>query len=213
MKFRLAAVLFATIAFVNNSLAGERDTLPANNPAYKKMAKNIYIDIHHLEPGKVKAEDVAKAHQKDLAVQGKHGVSFEKYWVDEEKGLVYCLVTGSNPDSIRHSHAEAHGLIPQEIYQVSEGTAAKLKGSNPFWLDVHEFGPGNVNAKAVAGAHQKDLAVQKKYGVNLINYWVDEKQGLVFCLAQAKDSTDLLRTHKEAHGLMPTYVSKVTQGN
>jgi hypothetical protein len=213
MKFRLGAILIVTFFIVNNSLAEVRDTLPANTSAYKGMGKYVFMDVHHLEPGKVKAEDVAKAHQQDLAVQKKHGVSFDKYWVDEEKGLVYCLVTASNPDSIRHSHAEAHGLIPQEIYEVSSGTAAKLKGSNPFWLDVHELGAGNVTAKAVADAHVKDLAVQKKYGVNLINYWVDEKQGLVFCLAQAKDSADLLRTHKEAHGLMPTYVSKVKAGN
>jgi phenolic acid decarboxylase len=213
MKLRLSAILIGALFIVNNSFAESRDTLPAKNTAYKTTVKNMYIDVHHLEPGKVTAEDVAKAHKKDLAVQKRHGVSFEQYWVDEDKGIVYCLASASNPDSIRHSHAEAHGLIPQEIYQVSEGTAAKLRGSKPFWLDVHELGAGNVTAQAVADAHKKDLAVQKKYGVNLINYWVDEKQGLVFCLAQANDSTDLIKTHKEAHGLLPTYVSKVKAGN
>ena len=71
---------------------------------------------------------------------------------------------------------------------------------------------GNVNVKAVAEAHKKDLAVQKKYGVNLINYWVDEKNGTVMCLAQAPDSAALINTHKEAHGLIPVSVMLVKQG-
>ncbi|PWT77312.1 MAG: DUF4242 domain-containing protein [Bacteroidetes bacterium] len=74
------------------------------------------------------------------------------------------------------------------------------------------MGPGKVSAAAVAGAHEKDLAVQKKYGVNLIDYWVDEKAGIVMCLAQAKDSAALVNTHKEAHGLMPLTVEAVKQG-
>jgi hypothetical protein len=30
--------------------------------------------------------------------------------------------------------------------------------------------------------------VQPKYGVNFINYWVDEKNGVVMCLSEAADS-------------------------
>lgn len=51
----------------------------------------LYIDIHKLEPGKVHFADVAKAQEKDLAVQGKYGVNFLKYWVDEKAGVVMCL--------------------------------------------------------------------------------------------------------------------------
>jgi len=64
----------------------------------------------------------------------------------------------------------------------------------------------------VAAAHQKDLAVQKKYGVNFMNYWVNEKEGLVMCLAEAPDSNSLINAHKEAHGLIPKYVQEVKQG-
>jgi hypothetical protein len=55
--------------------------------------------------------------------------------------------------------------------------------------------------------------VQKKYGVNLVNYWVDEKAGVVMCLAEAPDADALVKTHKEAHGLLPKYVEEVRQGN
>ena len=51
--------------------------------------KQLYIDVHDL--GKVTFADVAEAHKKDLAAQGKNNVSFIKYWVDEDAGKVYCL--------------------------------------------------------------------------------------------------------------------------
>ena len=178
----------------------------------QQASKNIYIDVHHLGAGKVTAKDVEKAHKKDLAVQKKYGVTILKYWFDEAKGDVYCLSTADSSESIRKTHAAAHGLLPEEFYQVTEGQEAVMKGKNDLYLDVHELGEGKVTAADVAGAHQKDLAVQGKYGVNLINYWVDEKKGTVMCLAQAPDSAALIKTHKEAHGLVPIKVIKVKQG-
>ena len=174
--------------------------------------KHLYIDVHKLEPGKVKYEDVAGAHQKDLATQGKYGVNFMKFWVDEEKGLVYCLSSAADTSSIIKTHAEAHGLLPAEIFPVTDGAEAALKGKDNLFLDIHYLGAGKVTAKDVAEAHKKDLATQGKYGVNFINYWVNEKDGTVMCLAQAKDSDAVKQTHKEAHGLLPDVVMPVKQG-
>jgi hypothetical protein len=174
--------------------------------------EQLYIDVHQLQPGKVKFEGVAEAHAKDLAVQGKYGVQFLKYWVDEQKGLVYCLSSASDSASIRKTHAEAHGLLPAYTYQVTDGPEAAIHGKGHFFMDIHELGAGKVTAEAVADAHQKDLAVQQKYGVNFINYWVDENSGTVMCLSEAKSSDSVIRTHKEAHGLVPAYVLKVKQG-
>ena len=75
----------------------------------------------------------------------------------------------------------------KKIVLISFGFAALLtgkvqaqsSGDNHYYIDVHELGPGKVTAKDVAAAHQKDLAVEKKYGVNFINYWVDDEKGLV----------------------------------
>jgi len=178
----------------------------------KTGSENLYIDVHQLEPGKVKYEDVANAHAKDLAIEKKYGVSFIKYWVDENKGLIYCLSSAPDSESIRKTHAEAHGLLPQYIYKVTDGIPSAVTSESNYFLDVHYLGAGNVTAKDVAGAHEKDLAVEKKFGVNFINYWVDEKNGMVLCLSQAKDSNDVIQTHKEAHGLLPAYVLKVKEG-
>ena len=203
------------LTFVSLSLAPFHSVAQASMgvaPVADSKKGNLYIDVHQLAPGKVKYEDVANAHAKDLAVEKKYGVEFLKYWVNEDKGLVYCLSYSSDTQSIRKTHAEAHGLLPENIYQVTSGEEAALMGQNSYFLDVHYLGAGKVTAKDVAAAHQKDLAVQKKYGVNFINYWVDEKNGVVMCLSQAKDSVSVIRTHQEAHGLLPASILKVKQG-
>lgn len=56
----------------------------------------LFMDVHSLGDS-VTMDDVAKAHQADLATQGAHGVSYLRYWVDEGKGQIFCLVEA--PDS------------------------------------------------------------------------------------------------------------------
>jgi uncharacterized protein YcfL len=172
-------------------------------------SKQLYVDVHDL--GKVSFADVAEAHKKDLATQEKYDVNFIKYWVDEEAGKVYCLSEASDPEMITKTHKEAHGLAPSSIHLVSDGPEVALKGKQLF-LDFHKLGAGNVTAAAVAGAHDKDLAVQSKYDVSFINYWVDEKEGVVMCLSEAPDSSAVIKTHTEAHGMVPDEVRKVRQG-
>jgi hypothetical protein len=173
--------------------------------------KSLFIDVHHLGPGNVNADAVAKAHAKDLATEKKYGVNFLKYWVDEKEGVIMCLAEAKDSASIAKTHKEAHGLLPDHVYKVTDGEQAALKGNKNLFLDIHQLGAGNVTAKDVAAAHQKDLVVEKKYDVNFINYWVDEKNGVVMCLAEAKDSAAMVQTHKEAHGLIPQTVMKVKQ--
>ncbi len=195
----------------------------ASQPAFHKTsrpqaithtlpAKQLFIDVHELEPGKVTYEDVAEAHKKDLATQDKYGVQFVKYWVDEAAGKVFCLSKAADSTQIMKTHAEAHGLIPEQVFAVTEGIEAALDGHQKLYFDIHHIGPGKVTAQAVLEAHEKDLAIQDKYSVNFINYWVDEKKGIVMCLAEAPDAASMIQTHKDAHGLVPDQVGEVQQG-
>jgi hypothetical protein len=84
---------------------------------------------------------------------------------------------------------------------------------NRLFLDVHELGSGKVTAKDVAAAHQKDLATQAKYGVDYKAYWVDEKLGKIFCLAEAPSAEAAAAVHKEAHGLTANAVMEVAADN
>ncbi len=79
----------------------------------------LYMDIHHLGNG-VTMDDVAKAHQADLATQGED-VRYLRYWVDEGKGEVFCLVEAPNAEAAHDVHRRAHGLVADDIFQVQEG--------------------------------------------------------------------------------------------
>ena len=212
MILLFAVWVMSSPAKAQQSGSGLASVTGQNSSANSHTGKKLYLDVHNVGPGKLTYDAVAQAHVKDLATEGKYGVEFIKFWVDTAKGTVYCLASAFDTASIVTTHAKAHGLVPDRVYEVSEGYEAALKGGNNLYLDFHDLGPGNVKASDVAAAHKKDLAVEKKYGVNLINYWVDEKQGVVMCLAEAPDANALIMTHKEAHGLLPKYVQEVKQG-
>jgi hypothetical protein len=213
MKTFFVFTAITVVSLVSFRLSAQSTTAQDKDTSSARSSNNLYIDVHHFGPGNVKFEDVAKAHAKDLAIENKYGVHFINYWVDEAQGNVYCLSTAPDSMAIINTHKEAHGLLPEEIFLVKSGQFASLNSGKNFFLDFHHLGAGKVTAKDVAAAHQKDLAVEQKYGVNFINYWVDEKNGTVVCLSQAPDSTAIIQTHKEAHGLLPASVEKVKQGN
>jgi hypothetical protein len=81
----------------------------------------LFMDVHNLEGG-VTADEVAKAHQADLATQGGRGVEYKRYWVDEKAGKIFCLVEAPDAESAHAVHRDAHGLVADEIYEVSEHT-------------------------------------------------------------------------------------------
>jgi hypothetical protein len=81
----------------------------------------LYMDVHTLDGG-VAAKDVADAHMKDLETQGEYGVDYKRYWVDERAGKIFCLVEAPDAETAARVHREAHGLVADEIYEVSEGT-------------------------------------------------------------------------------------------
>jgi hypothetical protein len=79
----------------------------------------LFMDTHNIEGG-VTVADVAAAHQADLATQGRHGVDYLRYWVDEEAGKIFCLVEAPSAEAANRVHREAHGLVADEIYSVTE---------------------------------------------------------------------------------------------
>ncbi len=80
---------------------------------------SLFMDVHTIKGG-VAATDVADAHMADLKAQGKFGVSYLRYWVDESAGKIFCLVDADTADDAISVHREAYGLVADEIYLVSE---------------------------------------------------------------------------------------------
>jgi len=79
----------------------------------------LFMDVHNIDGG-VSVDDVANAHQADLATQGSHGVEYKKYWVDEKAGKIFCLVDAPDAEAANTVHREAHGLVADQIFEVSE---------------------------------------------------------------------------------------------
>jgi hypothetical protein len=81
----------------------------------------LYMDVHNKVEG-LTAEAVAEAHRKDLAIQDQHGVTYHRYWFNEETGQVFCLVEAPTKEAAARVHREAHGLVADELIEVQEGS-------------------------------------------------------------------------------------------
>jgi class 3 adenylate cyclase len=77
----------------------------------------------------------------------------------------------------------------------------------PLYLDIHQV-PG-ATAEDLRKAHEADLAVQRKYGVDYQRYWHNEKCGKVFCLVEAPSAEAASKVHAEAHGLVAEKIIEV----
>jgi len=82
----------------------------------------------------------------------------------------------------------------------------------PLYMDQHEHVEG-LTAEAVAGAHEKDLEIQKQYGVKYHRYWFNEQAGAVFCLVEAPSKEAAEAVHREAHGLVADEITEVEEGS
>lgn len=82
----------------------------------------LFMDVHDQLPDGASAADVAGAHKADLETQGQYGVNYKSYWVDEVNGKVFCLVEAPDAEAAIRVHREAHGLVADHIYEVTEGS-------------------------------------------------------------------------------------------
>jgi len=80
----------------------------------------LYLDIHYKVEG-MTAVAMEEAHRKDLAVQEKYGVKYLKYWYDLRTERSFCLIQAPSREAAEAVHREAHGIIADEIIEVTEG--------------------------------------------------------------------------------------------
>ena len=89
----------------------------------------LYMDIHNLPEGTT-AEDVGKAHAKDMKTQRKYGVEYSKYWVNEKAGKVFCLCHAPNAEAAECVHREAHGMVAEKLIEIQPEVAEGFLGSS-----------------------------------------------------------------------------------
>ena len=82
-----------------------------------------FLDVHTGMPHDLPAHELAEAHAKDLACQAKYGVRYLKYWYDAATGKVFCLSEAPSKEAALAVHREAHGMMPDDIFEVQEWVA------------------------------------------------------------------------------------------
>lgn len=128
----------------------------------------LYMDLHISPDGKVPIEDLVAKHKADLAAQEQFGVAFKGVWLNEEKGMVFCLMEGPDKDACNAVHQHAHGDEGCNIVEVNPGDFDKfLSGStiNSFDLaelkaDVLDSGYRTIlNTRFIAPLPKHELAI------------------------------------------------------
>lgn len=82
----------------------------------------------------------------------------------------------------------------------------------PLFMDTHRL-DGGVSVDDVAKAHMADLQTQGRYDVSYLRYWVAEKEGVIYCLAEAPSAEAAATVHREAHGLVADEIVEVQEGS
>lgn len=78
-----------------------------------------FLDMHSV-PLDVAPEMLHALHQRDLEIQSKYGVRYLKYWYDAASGKVFCLSEAPDKDAALAVHRDAHGGMPDDIFEVEE---------------------------------------------------------------------------------------------
>ena len=98
------------------------------------------MDIHNV-PG-VEALDVAEAHKQDMLLQHDYHCKCMTYWVDEAKGLAFCLIEGPDKLTVEEMHRKAHGLVPSKIIEVKTEVVESFLGriQDPGETEISDTG-------------------------------------------------------------------------
>lgn len=139
----------------------------------------IYMDSH-IVPG-VEAKHAAEAHKKDLGIQNKFGCRNMTYWVDEDRGRVFCLIDAPNEEAVREMHNHSHGSVPHEIIPVNgkivEAFLGRITDPEPYF-DINHPGLKIFNDPAF-----RVILIIKTKDVGLLHYhFGDDRAKQLFSL-------------------------------
>lgn len=80
----------------------------------------------------------------------------------------------------------------------------------PLFMDFHII--SDITIDEVKKAHIADLAIQDRYNVKYLQFWVNQDAGTVFCLIEAPDKESCEKVHNEAHGNIACQIVEVEAG-
>lgn len=98
----------------------------------------LFMDLHKASDYAIKptVDEIKRNHIADLDVQEKYGVKFLQYWINEEAGMVFCLMEAPDKESCAAVHREAHGDMPCNVIELKGGDYIALMSDE---TRVNEF--------------------------------------------------------------------------
>ena len=70
----------------------------------------------------------------------------------------------------------------------------------PLYMDIHTVDSNDFSVEDVVKAHMEDLAIQEKFGVIQMKYWVNVDAKTLFCLMEGPSKEACNKVHEESHG-------------
>lgn len=70
----------------------------------------------------------------------------------------------------------------------------------PLYMDIHTVDSEAFSVEDVVKAHMEDLAIQERFGVMQLKYWVNVEAKTLFCLMKGPNKEACNQVHKESHG-------------
>ncbi len=86
----------------------------------------LYMDRH--EGVTQTCEEIAEVHLRDIEIQGKYGVRYVTYWIEEEAQQAFCLVDAPSKERAALVHKEAHDDVANEIIEVNQPVVEEFMG-------------------------------------------------------------------------------------
>jgi AraC-like DNA-binding protein len=99
------------------------------------------MDLHKADDYDVKPtiEEIKRNHIADLETQEKYNVRFIQYWINEEAGLVFCMMEAPDRESCIATHRAAHGNMACNIIELKGGDYKTfLEGGKVNKFDITE---------------------------------------------------------------------------
>lgn len=87
----------------------------------------LFLDIHRNLKDATPAS-IREAHIADIEAQETYGARYLKYWFDERRGTVVCLVEAPDREACEAVHRHAHGMVADEIINVESEMIAAFLG-------------------------------------------------------------------------------------
>jgi hypothetical protein len=144
-----------------------------------------FMDVHDSLPEGSTATHVARAHQADLEIQGRHRVRYERYWLDVKAGKLFCLIEAPSPEAANRVHREAHGLVADQLYEVIGGPpepssreSSDRKGGSVsdhlVYVDRFQLREGALEAFKEYATEMSEFVEKNEPGVVSFNYFMDD---------------------------------------